>query len=352
MLCPRCGEEREDFVGKVCVDCFMEREELVEVDGDLSIDVCVSCGAVKVGSWRDIGLYHALDQLMEERVRIDEEFENTVGSVEVEEELPDRVEATLSVTGTLGGRKVVVNEPVSIQVLRGVCSRCSRASGGYYEAIIQIRAEDRELVEAEVDGALDAAEEMLRSTRGAGGETTFVSRLEKVDGGVDLYLGDSAMARELANRLKDRFGGEVSDSASLVGERDGHEVYRVTYLVRLPPFRERDVLRYRGRLYFVDSVRTRAELRALDTGEQKKVPTKKVWDDGVERVARADDLRDALVTMVGENEVQLLDPDTMKTLSLKRPRYLDPQDQGDETPVLRLDGKVTLVNPDVARRMR
>lgn len=352
MLCPRCGEEKEEFVGKVCVDCFVEREDLVDVEENLSIDVCVSCGAVKIGGWRDIGLYHALDQLLEERVEINEKLENTVGSVEIQEELPDRVEATLSVTGTLGGRKVVVTEPVSIQVLRGVCSRCGKAAGGYYEAIIQVRARDREVSEAEVETALDVAEELLRSAQGGGGETTFVSRLEEVDGGVDLYLGDSALARELANRVKDRFGADISDSASLVGERDGHEIYRVTYLVRLPPFRERDVLRYDDRLFYLDSLGTRAELRALDTGERKRVPTKQLADEDVERVARAEDLREALVTMVGDNEVQVLDPDTMETLTLKRPRYLGPDDQGDETPVLRLDGSVTLVNPDVARRMR
>lgn len=345
MLCPRCGEEKEEFVGNICVDCFIDREELFRVNEPLSMTVCVSCGAVNVGAWRDIGLYHGLDNLLNENVTMKSELKNPVTSIEVEEELPDRILGTLTVSGNLGGRHVVLNEPVEVRMERGICNRCSRASGGYYEAILQLRASDRELTEQEMERALNVAADLMSDVKG--GEKSFVSRIEEVSGGVDLYFGNSATTKQLASKLKAQFGGTMSESASLAGRQDGQEIYRVTYLVRLPPFRHRDVLRYADSLYLVHSLGSVVELRELRTGMRKRVPVKKIQEDGFEREARQEDVERALVTMVQGDEIQLLDPDTMRAVALLRPEFIDESDQGSEVEVLRHDGELIPIHPSV-----
>src|SRR5439155_173817 len=73
----------------------------------------------------------------------------------------------------------------------------------------------------------------------------FVSRIEEVHGGLDCYVSTNALAKGLARDLAGAFGGTVTASPKLFGQRQGREVYRVTALVRLPAFQKGDVVRHK-----------------------------------------------------------------------------------------------------------
>lgn len=92
----------------------------------------------------------------------------------------------------------------------------------YFEAIIQLRPLDEEAfnwIFEEVDRRRNVS----------------IAKVEKVKGGVDLYISDQKFARSLAPRFKKKFGGEIKTTRSLFGySRDkGKRVYRVTVLMRL-----------------------------------------------------------------------------------------------------------------------
>lgn len=345
MLCPRCGEEKEDFVGKICVDCFLDDEDLVEFEESPSITVCVSCGSVKIGNWRDVNVEEGVRLAVREATDVDERLEHPVVSFDVEEALPDRVTGVLSVEGGLGGRHIVVNEEVDVDVGRGICRRCSRASRGYYEAVLQVRSSTGEVSEEDVERV---AEEARSLAEGATGDKPFLSKAEEVKGGVDVYLGDSQMAKRLAHRLKDEMGAETTQSASLVGRQDGREVHRPTYLVRLPRFREGDVLRFRGRRYAVRSTGKRVDLVDVESGVHDYVPAGEL-DEAGERVGNLDDVEETVLVMVDGDEVQVLDPDTLRAVTMSRPQFIEEEDQGDKVPVLDLEGGFVLVHPEVGR---
>ncbi|MBS1263114.1 MAG: hypothetical protein MAG715_00283 [Methanonatronarchaeales archaeon] len=348
MLCPRCGEEREHFAEKVCVDCFLERETLVEVDDGLRVVQCVSCGAVKANGWTDLELKDAVSLLVEGSASLPRELETPVLDVELERVLPKAIEARVTVEGDLGGRWVEESVPLSLEVSRGVCRSCSRSNRGYYEAVLQVRAEDRDVREDEFDEALEEVSGLADSVAEAGGEKPFVSRVERSGGGFDLYLGESSVARKISRRLKERFGAKATESASLVGVRDGREVYRSTHLVRLPPFGRGDVVRYRDDYFVVRGSGNVVELVDLETGRVKRVPSSRLAEEaGV--VGDLQSAEEALLTMVGGDEVQVLDPGSMRAVTLSRPPFVDAGNQGSSVQVLKLEGELVPVNPEAAK---
>src|SRR2546428_11974 len=110
----------------------------------------------------------------------------------------------------------------------------------------------------------------------AGDTDSFVSRIEEVHGGLDFYVSANALGKALARDLSESFGGTVSSSPKLYGQKQGREVYRVTSLVRLGPFHVGDVVRHKGALAEVTSVRPFVVLRNLATGESRRFKPKDV----------------------------------------------------------------------------
>ena len=103
----------------------------------------------------------------------------------------------------------------------------------YYEAIIQVRPESAAMGEA----LMEEIKSYVRSRVGSQANATegcFLSKEEEVHGGVDFYVSSNALARAIARELAKKFGGTIGSSPRLHGMVRGKEVYRVTYIVRIP----------------------------------------------------------------------------------------------------------------------
>ncbi len=93
------------------------------------------------------------------------------------------------------------------------CKQCSRLSGGYHEARVQLR-----------DG-LDFLENLAIEYFGSD-----ISRIEKLKKGTDILFMDKASAKAFISVLKHKY--EIKFSRKLVGEKAGKKLYRDTYAVR------------------------------------------------------------------------------------------------------------------------
>jgi len=92
----------------------------------------------------------------------------------------------------------------------------------YYEAIIQVRPADQEVLNFIYSKVYDR-------------KAVFISKEIKVKTGIDLYISDQKFARSLGIRLKKVFGGTVKSTRSLYtfNKNESKKVYRVTVCYRL-----------------------------------------------------------------------------------------------------------------------
>ena len=221
-VCPRCGrtEKEVPFIGFLCRDCYLETHDVVHIP-HLELKVCPTCGRVYVGRWVPFSL-DVLRSWVRKHVKAD--VDDAFVSVGMRGKLERPLRVTILVSGSIEGVPVQVSREVEIPVVYQQCPDCARRAGGYYEAVVQIRGADVER----------AADILRRWISRSGGQGAYVAREVRRKEGIDIYVGSRKLAEKLAARLARTFQAETKRSYTLVTEKNGKKVYRVTVLVRIP----------------------------------------------------------------------------------------------------------------------
>ena len=130
----------------------------------------------------------------------------------------------------------------------------------YYEAILQLR-----------DITPEIEEFAFAAIRKKG---VPITRLKKVQGGIDIYLADKRVARTIGKQLQERFGGEQKITMSIYGMKDGQDLYRLTILFRGLPFQKGQQVLYKGEPCIVSILGKDILLQEVTTGKKMHVKFK------------------------------------------------------------------------------
>ena len=210
----------------------------------------------------------AILQILHEQVPARPPFGGASFTHVAREEDPNNYFLTVKAVGKHEGVEVLQDFHTRLRIKPTVCDTCQRQDSRYYEGILQVRADGRELTGAERREVRTLV--LARADRGREEAGDFVSRVEEVRGGLDFYVSSNALGGRLAKEIASAYGGTVSSSAKLYGQRKGKDMYRVTSLVRLPAFRVGDIVRYRDALTEVVALAPLLTLRDLVSGEARR----------------------------------------------------------------------------------
>ncbi|HEV2449891.1 MAG TPA: NMD3-related protein [Thermoplasmata archaeon] len=236
-FCVVCGRTGLPLEEGVCADCDAKRTPLVSVVAHPHVTICPQCGSRKVGDlWERRGAPQLLsiEDLRPLLVAADgvgiRRAEFAEGGVN---RLAREIAGSVAVRFRGVEREVPLAFEVRIEAM--TCPDCSRKSGGFYTAIIQLRGPEgrrrlkprllREALRVRWDAAIPLSRAEWRQA---------LSWFEPLKEGWDFYLTDTVAARSLARWMRGRLGATLTESPSLWGRKDGREVYRVTFCLRLP----------------------------------------------------------------------------------------------------------------------
>jgi nonsense-mediated mRNA decay protein 3 len=325
-FCVECGREAEVYQG-LCEDCLPKKRSFLEVPLVLDLSQCNHCGAFRLpGGWRETALEEALRDLISASSKVPREVLHHHINVAHAPEDGRSLQVEVSARIHLEGMAVTEERRLRVRVKGATCPSCSRQRGQYYEAIIQLRAEGRPVGERELRLARRLIRDRVRSTQGL-----FITREEAVHGGLDVYLSSSEAAKSIVQALKASLGGEVSASPKLHTRRQGRNVYRVTYRLRLPAYAAGDVVGVEGGLYRILSSGDVTSVLDLRRGETRTLRSK-----DLKKAVRVDaKVVQGIVVSEDAEEVQVMDPDSYEVQALPRPPGLEVK-----------EGKVTLVVTD------
>jgi nonsense-mediated mRNA decay protein 3 len=359
-FCPRCGEPVDERAEgptardrALCDDCYLEEYDLVDAPDRVEVQVCAQCGAVRRGNrWVDIGAQDYTDVAIEE---VREALGVHVDATEVSWQVaPEQVDETTirmhcQFTGTLRGRPLAEEVVVPVKLGRGTCERCGRIAGGSYASLVQVRSYDRDPDDRECDRAAEIAHDLVATHEADGDREAFVTEITDVEGGLDIRLSTTQLGEQVARRLVEEFGGSYTDHETLVTEdEDGNGVYRLTYAVRLPPYRPGAVIDPgdgEGPV-LVRNAHDRLTGIRLHTGEPYETSFGDDDAPDARRLGRRDDARQTTVVAVEDaHAVQVLDPETYEAVTVARPPYFDPA--ADTVPVIRAAGSIHIL-PEAA----
>jgi nonsense-mediated mRNA decay protein 3 len=322
MFCVKCGREGRTY-SALCAECFLQSNRFTGVPEFLDLNICAHCDDYLMGKrWK-----HYDDEVEAVKDYTAESIERRpdarVSALEVEAERMDAKHYRVHVVATLlhDDLEIVEELDTTVRVHRNVCPKCNKIQGNYFESIVQIRPSGRRFSDEERETVLNRAlahvESAAKDSRDA-----FLAKVTEEHGGYDLYVSTVSLGKMLSRNLVSTYGAEYKESSSLQGQKDGHDVYRVTYLVRLPPYRVRDILLIHGRLYLVHSTGPQsAKLRDLKSNEFLTVANQELRDANV--IGTKGDVMDAVVLTETDREYQIMHPVTYKTVEIKRPRNFE-----------------------------
>ena len=318
--CVECGSQVPRLIGGACPSCFIAKTPLLEAPLVLDVEVCAHCDARHVGAhWVDPDEGEPLEWVRESAARAALRVHAGVqgAAVQLTETPLDarnfRTRAHLD--GSVEDVPVSYDRDIQVRMRRSVCDRCSRMFGGYYAAVIQLRASDRPVTPRELERAHRLVGDELDRQRATGNRDSFLTKSGPVPGGFDYYFGDIEGTRAVARALADKLGATVEEHAKLAGRQQGEDLYRVTFLVRVRLFAPGDFALVGDEpVQFQSMARGRAfVVRLSDRG------TDKVDEESLRRLGGPEILQEAVVVSSDAGHLQLLDPVSLRTVDVPRP---------------------------------
>jgi nonsense-mediated mRNA decay protein 3 len=331
LFCPKCGTETEEE--GLCKACFTERYVVFEVPQVIEVKICAKCPSYKIGdTWVDtrIDTYEELAKKATSKtvrlaLSVSKEVSKPQITVVPEFTSPQILKVHVVVSGDIRGRPVSTEAEVEARVRKESCDVCSRIAGGYFEGIIQIRAQDRFPTKEEVTRCLKVVENTIVRAAKAGDRLAFITDVFPLPEGADVYIGSTACGRQASRAIIDEYGGTVHEAPKLVGAKDGKDLYRITFAVRLPAIVQGDIVKMRGHVVLVEKLGKRVSGTDLLNGQ----PTSAPEDVKLEKISDRSKAIKTVLVSGDSNSVQILDPETYQAITIKRPAFLS-KEPGEE----------------------
>ncbi|MGP8320593.1 MAG: 60S ribosomal export protein NMD3 [Methanosarcinaceae archaeon] len=335
-LCPKCGKETENLYDNVCKDCFFENIRLAELPLVLHAKTCTRCGArFNRGKWLNAG--NAEDiviQDVEDALSVHILAENINIYVEPRKLTPYMYRVRVEIDATVKGEPVHQELNTEVRIVREACDMCSRISGGYFEGIVQIRATNRVPNDDEKKRCIDIANNVVRKMQEKSDRLAFITDSLDLKDGVDLYIGSNNSGRHICRAIIMEMGGSFSESPTLFGQKDGKNIYRITFSMRLPEFMKDDIIHLKDKIIMIKSSGKRIIGIDLSTGSRFTATANEI--KGATRITSKGDAVMTVLVALEDDAIMVLDPDTYKTVTIKKPVAFTAQ-AGSEIPVIKTD---------------
>ena len=243
-ICPKCG--RKSKTGDICGVCRVDDIEWFTYEPRVIITRCPVCDALYdhkmwVDDTRD---REELEyEATTNAIRFYRDGENPEIAISLIENSTNRTFATVHLSCTLYG--VSCADTVKIEIIwrSEACTRCARQCGNYYEGVVQIRADGRKATPAEQEEARKIAIATEKAVNEEGDRLSFIANMEDTREGLDITIGSKAIGEQISRDIVKKMGGRYSFHPTLIGEKEGKRLYRVTYSVRLMKFPKGSIIK-------------------------------------------------------------------------------------------------------------
>lgn len=243
-ICPKCGGPSK--TGDICGVCRVSDIEWFTYEPRVIITRCPQCNALYdhkmwVDDTRD---REELEyEAATNAVRFYRDSEHPEIAISLFENSTNRTFATVDLSCSLYG--VLCAQTVKIEIIwrTEACTRCTRQFGNYYEGVVQLRADGRKATPAEQDEARKIAIATEKALNEEGDRLSFIANMQDTREGLDITVGSKAIGEQISRDIVKKMGGRYSFHPTLIGEKEGKRLYRVTYSVRLMKFPKGSIIK-------------------------------------------------------------------------------------------------------------
>ncbi len=320
-FCVKCGAEGPTF-RSLCERCFLEGKVFTSLPDHVDVFQCGHCDDYLLdGKWVKVEAREEVaERAVELALNVDKDAQVVGFGVHAEKIDETNYHVGVTIGLTVEGLKVNEARSTIVRFKNTSCPRCNKLMGNYYEGTLQVRTRDRKMPEDLREEIMERIYKLMDDHTKDNRELFIskVNRLTTSQGGLDVILSSSVVGRAISRDLADQYAAEIKETAKLVTQKQGKDLYRVTFLVRLPAYRFGDIVMYEKKLYLVGALRSNTtKLTNIKTTQGVMVSNSDMISAKV--IGRKEDLLDAVVVNETDREVQVMHPTNFKVFELKKP---------------------------------
>ncbi|WP_406534130.1 60S ribosomal export protein NMD3 [Methanobrevibacter sp.] len=346
MFCPECGSTDKKMVGDICIDCFLKDFQMIELPKRIEVQICSHCNSkLEEGKWSDEFLpeEEIIYRALERNIKVADEVSNEIINLEIDQMKGTLAECYVEVTGEVEGTQIEETHDTEVKILKTVCPSCSKIQSGYYESVVQFRADNREIKPEEYAKADEIVERTLQK-QSKSDKLAYCPQRAKLKEGYDYYIGSFKSGNKVAEALKEEFGGVMKESPRLISEdkSTGKGLYRVWISIRMPEFEIGDFIKFENKILYVHSIGKNSLIgEEISTNKKHNIPMKNM--DDIELVKKADEIETTTVISKSPQIMQILDPIDYSAVDLDMKEEYGKYNVGDEVRLIRLDNYIYLI---------
>ena len=347
MFCVECGSTDKKMVGNICIDCFLKDFQMIELPERIEVQICSHCNSkLEEGKWSEefIPEEEIIYRALERNIKISDEVSNEIINLEIDQMKGTIASCYVEVVGEVEGTQIEETQETEVKILKTVCPTCSKLQAGYYEAVIQFRADSRDIKKEEYEKADEVVERTLIK-QSKKDKLAYCPQIAKLKEGYDYYIGSLKTGRKVAEALKDEFGGTIKESPRLISEdkSTGKGLYRIWISVRIPEFELGDIIRYENKLLQVNDIdKNRVTCTDIKDSKKHSIPLKHMEE--IELVKKQDEIETTTIISKSPKTIQILDPVDYSAVDLEMKEELSDCEIGDEIRLIKIDNYIYLVN--------
>jgi nonsense-mediated mRNA decay protein 3 len=250
--CPKCGKIVNQVYNGLCNVCYTQTADLFDLDKK-EIKICSTCNNLFEGSKviKNKSYQESFNQIIKQRINPNKKLKKFNAVVD-SDYLNNKVILSNINIKALSDAGIEINDDYSFEIkIREItCEQCSKKNTEYFEAILQIRNKNDNIIK-EVLSELDLILEDEKK------RSVFATKLLELKNGVDIYITSQKHVKEIGRRLYDIFGGEIKINEQLFSRNHltSKNLYRINLLLRIPDFKKHSVIKIDEKLIFVTSIK-------------------------------------------------------------------------------------------------
>ncbi len=317
--CAACGKIELLAHTMMCVSCVKERITLARIPETMQYMQCQACQHIETPrqGWRRLEQQALWSHLIEMHLELDVDLTKTAINWDVTalDERNHRINITIS--AHFGPFQLEEAIHSIARSSMGSCDACSRKSGNYFEATVQVRSTGQTLTDDDIDRMMSHLRRMI--SKKDRDPMWFITKEGDVKGGYDVVVGSKTLARQFVMKLVSAYGGTSRETHTIIGRREGEDVTRATIVYRHPGMNVGDVLEDGDqKLWRIERMTQKgAQVLSVERYQRRGM----VWNE-LERavvVSQQRTIKRVDVLRKDEGAIDFLDPHRWEVVTIAKP---------------------------------
>jgi nonsense-mediated mRNA decay protein 3 len=314
-----CGNEGKIFKEGACINCYVKTHSFTKGPEIIELAECSHCGSYKFkNTWTNELFSDVIIRVIKNNFQISNELKKV--NIETDcKELKSGRECKVIITGSIDGQEVSEEHNLFVKLKKNVCDVCSKQFGGYHEAILQIRADTRDISKEEFIDIKNTVQNLVEDLKLKGNRALFITDIAEEHSGLDFYLSERGAGLVIAKKIQELYGGEIKQSSKNIGMKDSKQIYRMTYLLRLPSYKKDDYVKVNNAYFQIIAVHgKKVHMLNLSNWDELSYDVKQIKN--AVRLGGKELVKKAIVVSQTNEEIQVMDEKTYKIKIIKKPK--------------------------------